>query len=260
MNIKIREQIEGFFEELSNNASSQNFNQEAIEKHDLKFGAAQAIGRYFPFVIDIPAMKYLYVGINAENVIGYSRNDIMQFRAGVLASKLLKPEHGMIAAGLMGNCIQTLKKNYLGRTDVEVNVDCIAYKKNGDPMRLLFQFKPLEWSDSRELLLVGGCFVDISYLKRDGPPVVTINMKGELLHSFEYEQGNLHDTDVTVFTPKEMEILRLISSGATTDEIANTIGVSKATVYTHKRNIMAKSEFSSVEKEIKSLKSKGLLD
>lgn len=260
MNIKISEQIEGFFEELSKNASSRDFNQEAIEKYDLKFGAAQAIGRYFPFVIDIPAMKYLYVGINAENVIGYSRNDIMQFRAGVLASKLLKPEHGLIATSLMSNCVQTLKRNYLGRTDVEVNVDCIATKKNGDSMRLLFQFKPLEWSKENELLLVGGCFVDTSYLKRDGPPVVSINMKGELLHSFSSEEGSAVQVGVSSYTTKELEVLRLISSGATTEEIAGKMDISKATVYTHKRNIMAKSEFSSVEKEIKWLKSQGLLD
>jgi DNA-binding NarL/FixJ family response regulator len=47
-------------------------------------------------------------------------------------------------------------------------------------------------------------------------------------------------------TKKETEILKFISQGKKVDAIANELNLSKHTVVTHRRNILAKSEFHSI--------------
>jgi DNA-binding CsgD family transcriptional regulator len=41
-------------------------------------------------------------------------------------------------------------------------------------------------------------------------------------------------------SPREKEILTLVSEGATSKEIASKLGISAATIDTHRRNVMSK--------------------
>jgi DNA-binding NarL/FixJ family response regulator len=108
------------------------------------------------------------------------------------------------------------------------------------------------------MAITGGYFVDITHIKRLGQPLITINHDGEVLHLFESTDDELVKDKLTSFTLRELEILRLVYSGSTTGEIAAKTGLTKSTIYAHRRNILAKSELPSMSKLISSLKKSGI--
>ena len=64
-----------------------------------------------------------------------------------------------------------------------------------------------------------------------------------LERSFSSGQGS--DCGPTPLTPREIEIVQLVSRGLIAKEIANTLNLSTHTIYTHRKNIMKKLQLSS---------------
>lgn len=56
-----------------------------------------------------------------------------------------------------------------------------------------------------------------------------------------------------------LEILKMTSLGYSNEEIAAAMNVSKATIYAHRTNILAKSDANSIPKLIENLRFKGVL-
>ena len=62
-----------------------------------------------------------------------------------------------------------------------------------------------------------------------------------------------------IFSSREFEIIRLIESGLSTEEIANKLFLSVHTVNTHRRNILEKSGKQTIADLIYDLKERGFL-
>lgn len=60
-------------------------------------------------------------------------------------------------------------------------------------------------------------------------------------------------------TPRELEILRLISEGFKTTEVAEYLNISKETVATHRRNILKKTDFTTIPQAITHFVKEGLI-
>ena len=77
-------------------------------------------------------------------------------------------------------------------------------------------------------------------------------MKGKLYLSVEAAQSlqNNH-TEIPVLTRREKEVLELIASGMTNNEIAAKLFVSVATVDTHRKNLLAKFDARNIAMLIK---------
>jgi len=67
-------------------------------------------------------------------------------------------------------------------------------------------------------------------------------MKGKMYLSIEAAQSlrKSNDTNVPVLTRREKDVLELIASGMTNNEIAAKLFISPATVDTHRKNLLAK--------------------
>jgi DNA-binding CsgD family transcriptional regulator len=62
-----------------------------------------------------------------------------------------------------------------------------------------------------------------------------------------------------IFSSREFEIIRLIESGLSTDEIGNKLFLSPHTINTHRRNILGKSGKQTIADLIYDLKERGFL-
>lgn len=216
------------------------------------------LGEYATYIFNFATQKFLFIDQHFKEMTGYEPAEFVNSTIPETFSQLLHPEQGLITTRVHQACYESLFIDFTGRLDVQVNMDYAIQTKGGETKRILSQFFPLLWKE-KHLILVGGRFTDISHLRKDGQPIVNITLNGKILRSFEPYTQDLVKERLTEFTIRELEILKATSNGASTDEIAAELGVSKATIYAHRRNMLAKSECRSIPKLIESLRFRGIL-
>ena len=111
---------------------------------------------------------------------------------------------------------------------------------NGDYKRLLIQVIPIVFfaeGGARTL----NVFTDISYLKIQGTPQLSfIGLEGDPSF-YNVGLGNNLKLVSHSFTKRELEILKYIAEGNGSKEISESLCISKYTVDSHRKNILAKS-------------------
>ena len=219
---------------------------------------SHAIGTTTRFIMDFSANKYLYLGKNIENITGYSQIELMNADISASIAKYMPPEQGILVSELNMQGFSKLIKEFNGRTDIYVTMDHGIVRKNGTSGRILVQLRPFVWSRG-EILIAGGYYTDITHLKKEGHPIVSITCNGEVLCTFESNLKTVLRDKLTDFTARELEILALTGSGFSTKEIARKTGLTVGTIYAHRRNVLSKSEYGSIAKLVESLKGRGIL-
>jgi PAS domain S-box-containing protein len=111
--------------------------------------------------------------------------------------------------------------NYI-RMDVEYNVQY----RDGDLVKLIFgSFRPLPENTSltRDYIrqIDGKTFIDLNFLKT-------------------VQQSPSSNTNLPALTPRENQVLELLSDGCSSEEIANSMHVSIHTINTYRKQIMKK--------------------
>jgi len=112
--------------------------------------------------------------------------------------------------------------------------------QNGDYKRLLVQVIPVYYftnGGARTLCV----FTDISHLKMQGAPRLSfIGLEGEPSFYNVDLSNNLKPVSHS-FTKRELEVLKYMAEGRGSKEISECLYISKYTVDTHRKNILAKS-------------------
>lgn len=123
----------------------------------------------------------------------------------------------------------------------KVRYDMRIRKKNNEYARILHQVILAEHDDTGAALKSLGIHTDISYLKQEGPPVLSmIGLEGEPSY-LDIGQKNIYSETKEVLTGREKEILHLLIEGKLSKEIADILNISKQTVDTHKKNMLHKN-------------------
>ncbi len=116
-------------------------------------------------------------------------------------------------------------------------------KANGQYIRLLHQVISLNHSDSGYPLHALGVHTDITHIKSEGTPKLSfIGLNGAPSH---YDYGAFDENSLSEkpgFTKREIEVIRYISQGLKSAEIALQLHISEHTVNNHRKNIIKKSE------------------
>jgi two-component system response regulator NreC len=79
-----------------------------------------------------------------------------------------------------------------------------------------------------------------------------------LVKGFIDREGKLYSSNATLST-REMEVLRLLADGYSTNEIAKELVLSPSTVYTHRRNLMGKLGLSTRRELMEYARQQGLV-
>jgi DNA-binding CsgD family transcriptional regulator len=117
-------------------------------------------------------------------------------------------------------------------------VNCSITCRKGNRHRSLFHAFPILFDDQDKPLLGMFLIYDLEPFITDG--VWWFRYKiGEQVYLFHHESGKLEENDI--LSPRELEVLQLISEGATSKEIASRLFLSVNTVDNHRRNMLKRS-------------------
>ena len=195
-------------------------------------------GEFFFTIFNTLTASMEYIQPNIEVVLGYAPEDLSLS----LFLSTMHPEdqpyyiyHEKCATKFFGGLPQEKLMKYKFSHDFRI------MHKNGNYKRLLAQIIPVYYFSEGGVRTLS-VFTDITYLKMHGTPQLSfIGLEGE--PSFYNVKSNDEFKAVThSFTRREIEILKYTAEGKRSIEISDILNISKYTVDTHRKNILAKSQ------------------
>lgn len=244
---------------LDQNEQTLELSDKEVENLILKFPPTYCIGQCLPYLFSVPKNKFFYLGSKVESITGYTGKEWMADATTEFLPRIIQQEHLLLVCKATIACFHVMRNQFNGSYDVQVNMDFTLTKKNGQTCRVMMQFRPLIWDKEGNVKITGGYIVDIDHLKKHGLPVINLTSSGEVVYLYTPDKNDVADSGLTSFSPRELDILQMIAKGDDVNDITRKTGLSRATVYAHRRNIVAKSDFPNINKVIDSLRLKGVI-
>ncbi|MBF0596778.1 LuxR C-terminal-related transcriptional regulator [Faecalibacter rhinopitheci] len=136
-------------------------------------------------------------------------------------------------------------ENYKVRSDFRV-----IHQQSQETIRILRHIHPLQFTANKGVLLCLGIQTDISYLKPFGKPILSFIGLNGAPNYINIEVEEVFKPTNEILTPREKEILKLLHKGESSKQVAQELHLSEATVNTHSRNILCKTQCTSIQEVI----------
>jgi DNA-binding NarL/FixJ family response regulator len=129
---------------------------------------------------------------------------------------------------------------------------------------IFHQGQPLLADEKGILLASLEFFCDISHLRQDDMPMMSIlNFNDEQNQQFFTYKATDFSTQLTfnqqILTKREQEIVRLLSEGYTSKQVAYQLHISTVTVNNHRQNMLRKTNTSSTAELVKYAVTQGVI-
>ncbi|RYZ20150.1 MAG: hypothetical protein EOO16_17660 [Chitinophagaceae bacterium] len=202
-----------------------------------KLQAFFQVGDYYYFVFNSVTASFDYVSSEVNAVLGYEQTVDVPFLLSVM-----HPHDQPFFLNFevkAGEFFKSLKPEQL--PNYKMRYDFRLRRADGSYIRVLQQTAALHWDDSGNVLRILGVHTDITHIKENGAPVLSfIGLNGE---------PSYINVDVTRVFPvandslsrREKEVLALLIEGFRSTDIAQRLGISEATVHTHRKNMLRKA-------------------
>lgn len=196
------------------------------------------VGDYYYYFVDWQKKEFRYVSPEVESILGYSPEG---FDIPFLLS-LIHPDDHPVFLNHEATAVDFLQKLPNDKLlHYKISYDYRVKKANGEYVRLLQQSIALHCDTANNLLLTLGVHTDISHLKSDNTSTLSfLGLHGEPSFINVKPRQQFRPTP-DIFTKREKEIMRCIIEGITSVDIAKKLYISKHTVDTHRKNILAKT-------------------
>jgi DNA-binding CsgD family transcriptional regulator len=196
------------------------------------------VGDFYYYIFNIKNAAFEFISPEIIDVLGYDPDTVT---VSFYMSKIHPDDRPYFLN--FENRLRTFFKelpiekiyNYKVRYDFRVK------NSKNEYVRLLHQAGTVQ-HDQGNLMHSLCVHTDISHLKPSGTPVLSfIGMEGE--PSFiNVGVKELFKPTKNVLTPRELNILKLLISGHTSQQIAYYLHIAKSTAATHRRNILRKTK------------------
>lgn len=197
------------------------------------------VGKFYYYLFDRRDDTFRYVCPEIATVLGYTPEI---FNLKFFLSKI-HPEDQATFLKHENRAIAFFKKLPCEKmTKYKVVHDYRIENSDGRYIRILQQVINIHCDADNNILLLIGVHTDISFLKKENSSSLSfIGLDGEPTFTDvdlrqEYQMVNSN------FTKREKEIINCLLAGDQTKEIAKRLNISKFTVDTHRRNILAKTD------------------
>jgi len=206
-------------------------------------------GPFYYYVIDSPTLTLDIVSASVEQIIGIKPED---FTIEVFMNNLHPDDMKFllrcedVIAWFLKNQIAPDKMVYY-----KINYCFRQRVADGSYRMFLIQTITLSTSEEGALLKVFGSHTDINHITTTNnyklsliglngePSFLEIDVFKEPV--FEHFVPFDYEVNSPAFTKRELEVIKLLAKGLTTDEISSELFISVHTVYTHRKNILRKS-------------------
>jgi len=197
------------------------------------------VGDYYYYIFNFQTMQFDLVSPGMETMLGYEPAAMtIGFFMSIIhpddAPWLLSFEDktSRFFAQLPPDKIMKYKNRY----------DYRMKKKDGTYIRVLHQASIAQMDENGGLMQTLGVHTDITHLKRDGKPVMSlIGMDGEPSY-LDIDVKSSFIQSKEALSKREKEVLRLLIEGKVSKEIAEVLNISKQTVDTHRKNMIHKNK------------------
>jgi len=214
------------------------------------------VGDYYYFIFNPPEMVIEYASPAMLSILGYEPE---QFNLDFLF-QIIHPEDlpyfmdfEATVTSFFGQLPAEKVMKYKSRYDYRLR------KKDGSYIRILQQIVTIQSDADGAVLRTFVVHTDISHLKRDNRMVLSfIGMEGEPSY-IDVQPKKKFILEKEVLTKREKEILHLLAQHQTSAQIAHALNISSATVSTHRKNMLRKSECHCVTALISKAVEKGWL-
>ncbi len=195
------------------------------------------------FVILANTFDWSIVAVTGDSleISGYTNKEI-QNMGGEFVMNFTVQEHLQVNMATLKTCME-----YSNSIPAEQREHVFAVyfyhgiKKNNEIIAIQHQSIPLAFDENNVPYLFCNIYSDISYLDPQNIPhgMMVNKYTNDVLHlnknSFELEIRK------EIFSNREKEIIRLMTDGDTSNEIASKLNISSDTVRTHRKNILGKA-------------------
>lgn len=213
--------------------------QEVINKYITIFH----LGPYFYAIYNTVTNEAEYVSSDVESILGFAPE---QFQIATLLERI-DPEDLPKFYHFQKKAVEFYSKlpdEFFFKYKFSFDYRIVTVQ--GKLVRVMQQVVPICYfpdGGSRTLNI----FTDITHLRMNGDSKLSfIGMDGAPSYYNVQMEDAIINADKT-FTRRELEIIRLVVTNKSTQEIAGTLNISKHTVQTHRKNILRKSGSSSMQ-------------
>ena len=214
-------------------------------------------------VMDFTNKTYLYTNSCCDEMFGYSREDFKNYGLE-LVLKILQPDHCAIFVNQVYPAVLGLYEKYaeqdLTKT-LKVTYTNQVRVKDGTFKWMLHQVVVLETDEKGTPVLVLKTMSDIDEIKKDKYLDFIVSRKNNKgLYQNILKKSYLPAVEHSIsISPREREILQLVSQGYSAKQISANLSISEHTVYTHKKNMLKKFNLNSSNELVKYASSQGLI-
>ena len=196
------------------------------------------VGPFYYYIFNIDQIRFQYLSPEINDVLGYPASHV---DPAFFMSKI-HPDDQPIFLNYESTATDFLQKLPIEKlTKYKISYDYRVMNSVGKYIRILQQVVTLQHDDDKNLLLTLGVHTDISHLKTNNDSVLSfIGLDGEPSYT-NVNVKEIYKSKNKPFTKREAEIVRYLLNGIQTTEIAQKLYISKHTVDSHRKNILAKT-------------------
>jgi DNA-binding CsgD family transcriptional regulator len=222
-------------------------------------------GPFFYMVLDHQSMHYASVGGAVEQIIGIPAEKWQNKPVGEFIMECIHPDDVLPFfnfAKMVVDYAETL--TIPERFKLKWNFYYRALDRKGSVKYIIHQGQPLLVDEKGILKASLEFFSDISHIRNDNEPMLSIlNFNDEENQKFfTYKKSDLIPKltqNQSVLSKREQQIIRLLSEGYTSKQVAYEINISAITVNNHRQNMLRKTNTSSTAELVKYVFRQGII-
>lgn len=199
------------------------------------------VGRWFSFVANTHTWALDFVGGDSLDVSGYTHDEILR-EGGHFVANFTYREDFEFATRVVHAAMKYV--NDLPEEErlfVYVVFYLRSIRKDGKVITIQNQNVPLVFDNNNIPFVFANVMTDISHLNPTNiPHALLINRRSN--QQFYLNHNNLQlEPGESLFTGREMDVIRLLIRGYSSREIAGALDISYETARTHRKNILGKA-------------------
>lgn len=196
------------------------------------------VGDFYYYVFNLQKLEFDLISHEIEQVLGY---DPKYLTVAEFLTRIHPEDHPWFL-NFERKVAEFFSKLSPGQIPFyKVRYDYRIKRSDGSYIRILQQVVTIDYDEQGRVLRTFGVHTDISHLKMEGKPILSfIGLNGQAT----YVDVSVEDKLAGIgpgLTSREREILTLLASGLPSKAVAEELCISKETVSTHRRNLLAKT-------------------